>query len=345
MFVRAIAFFSTALYRSLHCSCFISPVAFVVAAMCELKNTVRFTFSNGADKPAIGEVANFVKCLDAELDEIEAAYRIAEEKSLFVKFKSERSMLHALTANSDELIFHYGNGKKVKVHMSHAQDHICYVRIYDLPPEVPDQEIVTVLSKYGCVKRVVREKFPAELGIPAYTGVRGAYMDVKQEIPSSLHFTSRKGNIYYQGNKDKCFICKEEGHLMASCPKRKARSQPKERRQEKEQSGRLKETYGCAVTGGIATVGSEAEGEVELKTPEVLEEEIEEAAMMPVDTEISDDETNEMDARDRALIKFAAFMSTEISKQKESARIAKEQEEAKVKSPPRKKKNLRLLKK
>src|SRR5450756_2423008 len=136
--------------------------------------------------------------------------------------------------------------------MSHAnKDYILYVRIYGLPPEVADRELASVLGKYGKVKRVVREKIPVELGLGAYTGVRGVYMDVKKEIPSSLHFQNLKGNIFYSGNKDKCFLCKEEGCRMNSFPKRKARNQPGNRRDKKEQKG--SSTYADAVTGDAVT--------------------------------------------------------------------------------------------
>src|SRR5450830_1255978 len=108
---------------------------------------------------------------------------------------------------------------------------------YGLPPEVADRELASVLEKYGKVKRVVREKIPVELGLDAYTGVRGVYMDVKKEILSSLHFQNLKGNIFYSGNKDKCFLCKDEGHRMNKCPKRKARKQPEKRQQEQGTNG------------------------------------------------------------------------------------------------------------
>src|SRR5450759_3809180 len=134
--------------------------------------------------------------------------------------------------------------------MSHAQDYILYVRIYGLPPEVADRELASVLGKYGKVKRIVREKIPVELALDAYTGVRGVYMDVKKEIPSSLHFQNLKGNIFYSGNKDKCFLCKEEGHRIDSCPKRKARKQQQQKRQQEQV---LSNSYAGAVTGGAAT--------------------------------------------------------------------------------------------
>ena len=91
----------------------------------------------------------------------------------------------------------------------------------ELPPEVPDKEISLVLGKYGKVKRVIREKFPADIQLDIFNGVRGVYMDVKSEIPSALHFLNWRGNVFYSGNKDKCFICNQTGHQMNVCPKKR----------------------------------------------------------------------------------------------------------------------------
>lgn len=189
----------------------------------EVKNTVKFSFGDGARKPSMGEIINFAKTLDADPMQMEAIYRVAEEKSLFIKFKVEEAMCHTLKNNSEQLTFRYDDGKAVEVHMLNADEYIQYVRVYDLPPEVPDKNLALVLGKYGKVKRVVREKFPPELGFDIYTGIRGVYMDVKKEIPTSLHFLNRKGNVFYPGNKNVCFVCKIEGHQMNSCPKRKPR--------------------------------------------------------------------------------------------------------------------------
>ena len=220
--------------------------------MCEIKNTIRFQFSHGQEKPDMGDICNFAKGLDADPGQMEAVYRIGEERSIFIKFRSEESMLHALNFNTEELIFHYANGKTAEVHMSDASEYIEYIRVYDLPPEVPDNELEKVLKKYGKVKRVIREKFPVELNLDACTGVRGIYMDVKKEIPTSLHFLNRKGNIFYDGNKGRCCLCKAEGHLVLSCPKRKARKQPEQQNQGKDEGRSDPSSYAGVVTGAAA---------------------------------------------------------------------------------------------
>src|SRR5450759_99361 len=98
--------------------------------MCEIKTTIKFSFCKESDKPNIGEAVIFVKSLDADHGQVDAIYRMAEESAIYVKWKSEEAMLHVLTHNSDDLIFHYANGKQTSICMSHAQDYILYVRIY-----------------------------------------------------------------------------------------------------------------------------------------------------------------------------------------------------------------------
>lgn len=93
-----------------------------------------------------------------------------------------------------------------------------YVRVFDLPPEVADADLIAVMAKYGTVKRTVRERFPAEFQLNMFTGVRGIHMDIDQDIPEVLFFQGRKGRVYYIGVKQKCFTCNANTHLKKSCP-------------------------------------------------------------------------------------------------------------------------------
>lgn len=189
-----------------------------------VKNTLVFSFPPGAPGPSLVEMARFAKSLDGDLDSMETMYKVSEERCVFVKFKSVGAMKEAREQNPEILPFRYSNGNKVEVKMDIAGNYAKYVRIFDLPPEVPDSEITAVLGKYGSVKRLVREKFPAELELNMFTGVRGVYIEVKKEIPASLFFLNRRGRIFYDGLKQKCFICKQEGHLKVDCPQNKTKT-------------------------------------------------------------------------------------------------------------------------
>lgn len=184
-----------------------------------VKNTLMFRFPDGAPGPSVVEIARFVKSFDADKFTMESSYKISEERCICIKFMNERAMKDALMQNPENHVFQYSSGETVEVKMSVAGGCSKYIRIFDLPPEVPDQEIGNVLGKYGVVRRMVREKFPAQLELDLTTGVRGVYIEIKKEIPATLFFLNRRGRIYYEGVKHKCFLCKQEGHLKADCPR------------------------------------------------------------------------------------------------------------------------------
>ena len=52
-----------------------------------------------------------------------------------------------------------------------------------------------------------------------YSGVRGVHIEISKELPANLFIGHYKARLYYEGLKNKCFYCKGEGHLKATCPK------------------------------------------------------------------------------------------------------------------------------
>lgn len=185
-------------------------------------NTVQFRFPMGSPRPSWDEIANFLKQLDTDLMVMETAYKTAQDRSLFVKFTSQEAMTESLKKNKNPRKFVYNSGICVEVCMSIAGAQ--YVRVFDLPPELADDRLSLVLGKYGEIEQVVREKFPAGLGLDhLYTGVRGVYMVVKKDIPPMVEVVGRKGRIFYEGLKDTCFLCQQIGHRKDACPQRQAR--------------------------------------------------------------------------------------------------------------------------
>lgn len=317
-----------------------------VETMVQIKNTIQFAYPNESAKPTMEELARFLKTLDANRAEMNTMYRVSEEKSVFVKFNTEESMNYAVTHNPEQLSFHYANGKTVQVRMSVAGGNVQYVRIFDLPPEVPDKDVSLVLGKYGKVKRVIREKFPAELGLDMFTGVRGIYMDVEKEIPSSYYFLNRKGNIFYSGNKDTCFHCKAVGHQMSSCPKRKARKQPENHQQDEERKTdkeKRNQDEGRSETSSYAGVVA---GAAATETTEVFDDEV-----MAIDESTSETEEEEASGsqdyqKSRKYLEAKAYLTNFNKLLKEKAAEMNKEEKRKLRarknqgskqSPPRKK--------
>lgn len=187
-------------------------------------NTVQFQFPLACPRPTWTEIANFVKQLDTDVMFMEATYRTAHNRSIYIKFVSLEAMTDSLKKNKEPKKFRYSNGKSVEVRMEIAGRNVQYVRVFDLPPELSDNSLSMVLGKYGKVECMKREKFSADLGLAhMYTGVRGVYMEIKNEIPSMIEIGNRKGRVYYEGLKDTCFLCRAVGHRKDSCPRRQHR--------------------------------------------------------------------------------------------------------------------------
>lgn len=226
-----------------------------------IRNTLVFRFPQGASNPSLVEMARFIKAFDADKETMETSYKISDERCFCIKFKTERAMKDALLQNPEYHLFQYSNGSSAEVRMGVMGGCQRYVRVFDLPPEVPDLDIALVLGKYGVVKRTVREKFPAELELDLFSGIRGVYMDIKKEIPAALYFLNRKGRIYYDGLKQKCFQCKKEGHLKVDCPQGKQKNLNQEIPLEQPNPGGQQQTVALVVEPQLITTPQKESGE------------------------------------------------------------------------------------
>lgn len=229
-----------------------------------VKNTLAFLFPGNATQPTLEDMGRFIKTLKGDRSMMDTGYKISDEKSVFVRFKSEDAMMFSFENNPATLPFRYTDGRKVMVSMSVAGGNTRYVRVYDLPPEATDPDLSAVLGKYGVIKRIVRERFPAEIGLDMYSGVRGLYMDIQRDIPEVLHFRGRKGRISYEGIKLKCYVCKSNEHLKKACPVFKARRIEETNQQEEEQCHL--QISPCSVEAGTGEAAAPVTGEQRSKS-------------------------------------------------------------------------------
>lgn len=225
-------------------------------------NTVQFKFPAGAPQPSWEEIAVFTKRMHLDLMIIEAVYRLPG-RALCFKYKTEEAMENMLRRQKESIKFHYTNGKAVDVRLSIAGRKSTYVRVFDIAPEVPDNDLAVVFAEYGRVESIIREKFPTGLGLDhLYTGIRGVHLELEKEIPPTLEISSWKVRIFYEGLKDKCFLCRMEGHHKDACPQRKSKKKEKE-------TG-VSASYAVVVESGASALSDE----VEFIEEETIEEEV-----------------------------------------------------------------------
>lgn len=183
------------------------------------KNTVGFEFGRSGAMPSLKEAVSFIaKDLGIKDTDVHSVYRDPAENIFFVKFKDESALKEVTKRLKATETFRYGDGREVTVHVAVADGFFRYVRIFNLPPEVTDDEIAAAMAKFGTIRQLVREKLPTDLSFNAYSGIRGVHMEVKSEIPAAMYIGHFKCRIFYEGLRNRCFICKQEGHVKAECP-------------------------------------------------------------------------------------------------------------------------------
>ena len=89
-----------------------------------------------------------------------------------------------------------------------------YVHYY--PFEAPDVHICDALSKFSQIKNLRYQSFPGYRNVK--TGSRIVKMVVEREIPSQLTIRGFPCRFWYKGQSVRCNICRDIGHLAASCP-------------------------------------------------------------------------------------------------------------------------------
>ena len=189
------------------------------------KNTIQVQFQQNATRPSAMEVHNFIENkLQLNEDQIDTIQLVAQDRFIYIKVTSVTIMQRILNQyTNEEIAFTYGNGEITKVSVDIAIGNLITVRVFDLPPEVPDEILKAKLQLYGTVHDIRKEKWSQQYNLKVYNGVRAAKMNIKTNIPNSMSVVGYRISVTYAGQPKSCFICGKADHIKDNCPSRSFR--------------------------------------------------------------------------------------------------------------------------
>lgn len=184
-------------------------------------NTVVLKFPRGFPRPSEKDIFAFLQSDHVEPSHIVAIYNESNRNCVFVKFSEIEFMDQYMARKVFESEFVYGNGVKVGIKISDAVQEISAVKLFEVPPEVDDDEIKSKFEEFGVVKKIICCKSSIKEVVPVhefYNGTRLLYMEIKKDIPNLINIDGVNRRVWYDGIVEQCYRCNEKGHKRADCP-------------------------------------------------------------------------------------------------------------------------------
>jgi len=116
--------------------------------------------------------------------------------------------------------YRHTNGEISRVRVETAGLGTRRVRIANLLPEMPEEVIRTIMTRYGEVKVVQAETWARFYRYKVANGVRIAVMTLAKHIPSNITIAGHRALVSYEGQPMTCYRCHETGHFHQACPMR-----------------------------------------------------------------------------------------------------------------------------
>jgi hypothetical protein len=107
--------------------------------------------------------------------------------------------------------------------ISEPYKHVKTIRLFNVPPSVSDDEIMSIASKWGGgIINIEQEKMPHPFeDIKTFVRrvrVRFSCRQDEEKVPLSFKYKGLNVPVYLEGRKKVCFRCKKAGHVKADCP-------------------------------------------------------------------------------------------------------------------------------
>jgi hypothetical protein len=142
------------------------------------------------------------------------------KRHVHLKFQNPDKFQAVLQETWGKQDYKHENGEISRVQIEPAGMGIRTVRIANLPPEVTDNTISSILSRYGEVKGVKEERWSRTYRYKIPNGIRLVTLNLRMHIPSYLNIANNRVLLSYEGQPITCYGCGTTGHLYQECPAR-----------------------------------------------------------------------------------------------------------------------------
>jgi hypothetical protein len=190
--------------------------------ICERQNTIVSAFDLRSPRISAYEINEWIYAQMCLNDKKVSMVQIdGPKRHVFIKFRDNDRMQDVFHSTGGQVEYRHTNGEISIVQINTAGMGMRRTIIANVPPEVSDGALRTVLSRYGEVKDVKAETRSRLYRYSVANGIRIAVITLAKHIPSHITVTDNRVLVSYDGQPKTCYGCNDMGHLYQACPLRR----------------------------------------------------------------------------------------------------------------------------
>jgi hypothetical protein len=168
--------------------------------MCDRQNTIVCAFDPRSPRITAYQIHEWIyEQLTIQEDTVRMIQIDGPRRRVFIKFVDEEKMQDILRTTQGQLEYHHENGELSLVQIERVCMSVRYVRIANLPPEVPDRILRDSMSTYGEVKAMKEESCSRAYRYAVSNGIRIVEISLKKHIPSHMTIAGNIVLLSYEG--------------------------------------------------------------------------------------------------------------------------------------------------
>lgn len=219
-------------------------------------STLKISFSNKYPRPKALEIEQFIRDeVKVPVNDVVGINFSIVSSVVYLKLINDTVCDKILNATRRGLKFRHSDGHIGDVTIEHAG--LCTIRVFELPFEVPEEEVISALRPYGKVISHVLEKWAQFTTYTVFNGVRQIRIELNKHVPSYLTIGGCRAIIIYDGQPRTCSGCGQEGHVRSMCMQRRITQLPPGDKQVPSASTTLPLTYVQALKQPGPTSGND----------------------------------------------------------------------------------------